>query len=133
MDFDYAHYMVTGGKVIKENSAPSSPYKQYYRRQLIEVFNMNRTRILAFKNKSPTVEEIGQQPFSPIRQVESVKQMRHIPQVSLSFFFSDLVMETSTYRDSNGFLISFLIFLLFFFYRNLKRLWMLLTSLMTFI
>lgn len=116
MDFDYAHYMVTGGKVIKENSAPNSPFKEYYRKQLIEVFNMNRTRILAFKNKSPTVEEIGQQPFSPIRQVESVKQRRYIPQVSLSFFFSDLVMETSTYRDSNGFLISFLIFLLLFFF-----------------
>lgn len=80
MDFDYAHYMVTGGKVINENSAPNSPFKEAYRKQLIEAFNMNRTRILAFKNKPPTVKESGRRPISPIHQVQSIKGRRHIPQ-----------------------------------------------------
>lgn len=51
MDFDYAHYMLTEGRKDKENPAVSSPSREAYRKQLAETFNMNRTRILAFKNK----------------------------------------------------------------------------------
>ncbi|XP_059643502.1 cell division cycle 20.2, cofactor of APC complex-like [Cornus florida] len=50
MDFDFAHYMLNGGKVRKDNSERWSPFKQAYRKQLAEIFNMNRTRILAFKS-----------------------------------------------------------------------------------
>ncbi|KAF7138025.1 hypothetical protein RHSIM_Rhsim07G0137700 [Rhododendron simsii] len=57
MDFDFAHFMLTGGRVEKQNSSsPCSPSKEVYRRQLAEIFNMNRTRILAFKNKPPASE-----------------------------------------------------------------------------
>ncbi|CAI9113479.1 OLC1v1014089C1, partial [Oldenlandia corymbosa var. corymbosa] len=59
MDFDYAHYMLTEGRKGKENpnsaaGSYSSPSREAYRKLLAETFNMNRTRILAFKNKPPT-------------------------------------------------------------------------------
>ncbi|KAL1565466.1 cell division cycle 20.2, cofactor of APC complex-like [Salvia divinorum] len=78
MDFDYANYMLTG----KENpSTSSSPSREAYRKQLAETFNMNRTRILAFKNKPPTpVEAIPSDFSSAAHQVKSAKPCRHIPQ-----------------------------------------------------
>ncbi|KAK1574907.1 hypothetical protein Q3G72_000932 [Acer saccharum] len=36
----------------------SSPSRKAYRRQLAEIFNVNRSRILAFKNKPPTPVEL---------------------------------------------------------------------------
>ncbi|CAI9095335.1 OLC1v1031266C1 [Oldenlandia corymbosa var. corymbosa] len=58
MDFDYAHYMLTEGRKVEENPKSTetytSPSKQAYRKVLAETFNMNRSRILAFKNKAPT-------------------------------------------------------------------------------
>ncbi|TKY46189.1 Cell division cycle 20.1, cofactor of APC complex [Spatholobus suberectus] len=53
MDFDYAHYMLTEGNKGKENPVGSSPSREAYKKQLVESLNMNRTRILAFKNKPP--------------------------------------------------------------------------------
>ncbi|KAI3526024.1 hypothetical protein L1887_05177 [Cichorium endivia] len=53
MDFDYAHYKLTEAKKGKENPMASSPSKEAYRKHLADIFNMNRSRILAFKKKSP--------------------------------------------------------------------------------
>lgn len=82
MDFDFANYMLTSRKVQKESSSPCPPWRETYRKQLAEIFNMNRTRILSFKNKSPpsmdTVKVTS--PLSP--KLKAIKRMRHIPQVS---------------------------------------------------
>ncbi|KAK4835306.1 hypothetical protein QYF36_008099 [Acer negundo] len=87
MDFDFAHYMLNEAKKGKENpnSVISSPAREAYRRQLAETFNMNRTRILAFKNKAPTPVELIPQSHSltsSVNQPKLVKQRRHIPQTS---------------------------------------------------
>nr|GMD53664.1 cell division cycle 20.2, cofactor of APC complex-like [Ipomoea batatas] len=80
MDFDYAHYMVTKGK---ENPDTLSPSREAYRKQLVEALNMNRTRILAFKNKPPTpVEGITNEFSSAAYQAKPMKPKRHIPQTS---------------------------------------------------
>lgn len=81
MDFDYAHYMLTEGRKDKENPAVSSPSRDAYRKQLAETFNMNRTRILAFKNKPPTPVEAIPNDYSAIQQSKPTKPRRHIPQV----------------------------------------------------
>ncbi|XP_009606788.1 cell division cycle 20.1, cofactor of APC complex-like isoform X1 [Nicotiana tomentosiformis] len=82
MDFDYAHYMLSGGKVKKENSGVNSASKEAYTKQLAEIFNMNRTRILAFKNKpSPSAERVSKSP-SPIQQSKTTKKRRFIPQTA---------------------------------------------------
>lgn len=76
MDFDYAHYMLSGGKVKKQYN---SSCKEAYSKQLAEIFNMNRTRILAFKNKPP--HSVSKSPSS----IQPSKTRRYIPQVSYSF------------------------------------------------
>lgn len=83
MDFDYAHYMLTEGWKGKENPAVStSPSREAYRKQLAETFNMNRTRILAFKSKPPTpVELIPRDFFSSLSHDKPTKPKRIIPQV----------------------------------------------------
>ncbi|KAI3468556.1 hypothetical protein Pfo_025219 [Paulownia fortunei] len=83
MDFDYAHYMLTGGGVEKEDAGPCSPSKQLYRKHLAEILNMNRTRILAFKNKAPPFAKNIHESCSPARQTKSVKERRHISQATL--------------------------------------------------
>ncbi|GFP94293.1 cell division cycle 20.1 cofactor of apc complex [Phtheirospermum japonicum] len=83
MDFDFAHYMLTEGKKGKENPVSSSPPREAYRKQLAETFNMNRTRILAFKNKPPTpVEAIPSEFLSVAHHLKPVKPRRYIPQTS---------------------------------------------------
>ncbi|XP_073142731.1 cell division cycle 20.2, cofactor of APC complex-like [Henckelia pumila] len=84
MDFDYAHFMLTEGRKGKENPAvSSSPSREAYRKHLAETFNMNRTRILAFKNKPPTpVEAIPNEFSSTAHQAKPAKPRRHIPQTS---------------------------------------------------
>ncbi|KAL6322985.1 hypothetical protein AAG906_023602 [Vitis piasezkii] len=85
MDFDYAHYMLTEGRKGKENPAASSPSKEAYRKQMAETLNINRTRILAFKNKPPTPVELIPQEFysaSIPQQSKASKPRRHIPQTS---------------------------------------------------
>ncbi|KAJ7949830.1 cell division cycle 20.2, cofactor of APC complex-like [Quillaja saponaria] len=64
MDLDYAHYMLTEGAKGKENPASSSPSNQAYRKLLADTLNMNRTRILAFKNKPPTPAELHPHEYS---------------------------------------------------------------------
>lgn len=57
MDFDYAHYMLT--QANKNSNPPArSVSSEAYRRELAEALNMNRTRILAFKNKPPIPVEM---------------------------------------------------------------------------
>ncbi|CAM8973513.1 unnamed protein product [Rhodiola kirilowii] len=82
MDFDYAHYMLTDGRKVKENDAVCSPSRDAYRKQLAEVFNMNRPRILAFKNKPPTPLELIPKEFSSVNQSKPAKARRRIPQSS---------------------------------------------------
>ncbi|XP_051121075.1 cell division cycle 20.2, cofactor of APC complex-like [Andrographis paniculata] len=86
MDFDYAHYMLTEGNKGKENPStmPSSPSSQAYRKLLAETLNMNRTRILAFKNKPPTpIDPIPTEILYPSEQnAKPAKARRHIPQTS---------------------------------------------------
>ena len=82
MDFDYAHYMLTEGAKGKENPAVSSPSRDAYRKQLAETLNMNRTRILAFKNKPPApVDLIPHESSSTLHQDKPAKPRRYIPQV----------------------------------------------------
>lgn len=86
MDFDYAHYMLTEGKKGKENPvAACSPSREAYQKKLAEAFNMNRTRILAFKNKPPTlIDPIPKEFFSSsVHQSKPAKPRRHIPQVPI--------------------------------------------------
>ncbi|CAN1158281.1 Cell division cycle 20.1, cofactor of APC complex [Linum perenne] len=86
MDMDYAHYMVTEGRYDKEDPNESSSSKAY-KRLLAETMNLNRTRILEFKNKPPTpVVYIPHQhtcsDSSLPRQAKPVKPCRRIPKTS---------------------------------------------------
>ncbi|KAF3949602.1 hypothetical protein CMV_024550 [Castanea mollissima] len=83
IDFDYAHYMLMEGRKGKENPPASSPSREAYRKHLAETFNMNRTRILAFKNKPPApVELFPPHFFSSQQQDKPTKPKRSIPQTS---------------------------------------------------
>ncbi|KAK7396796.1 hypothetical protein VNO78_17955 [Psophocarpus tetragonolobus] len=80
MDFDYAHYMLTEGNKIKKRKEKEN---QAYQKQLAEALNMNRTRILAFKNKPPTpVQLVPTAILSPPPLPKSSKPLRYIPQSS---------------------------------------------------
>ena len=83
MDYDYAHYMLTKGNKGKENPVGSSPSREAYRKQLAESLNMNRTRILAFKNKPPAPVDLIPHELSNLVQDNnrSIKPRRFIPQV----------------------------------------------------
>ncbi|XP_024021063.1 cell division cycle 20.2, cofactor of APC complex-like [Morus notabilis] len=82
MDFDYAHYMLTEGRKGMENPVSSSPSREAYRKQLAETFNMNRSRILAFKNKPPTPVDPFPHEMTSAPQDKPAKSRRHIPQSS---------------------------------------------------
>ncbi|KAL8199706.1 hypothetical protein R6Q57_013274 [Mikania cordata] len=81
MDFDYAHYMLTESKNHKENPIAISPSREAYRKRLADSLNMNRTRILAFRNKPSTPDTISNN-CSSFQQSEPVKSRRYIPQTS---------------------------------------------------
>ncbi|PIN16377.1 Anaphase promoting complex, Cdc20, Cdh1, and Ama1 subunits [Handroanthus impetiginosus] len=80
MDFDFAHYMLTGGKVEIDNFGPCSSPKQLYRKHIAEILNMNRTRILTFKDKAPPSANKIDVSLSPPTETESIKLRRHISQ-----------------------------------------------------
>ncbi|XP_015577795.2 cell division cycle 20.2, cofactor of APC complex [Ricinus communis] len=90
MDFDYAHYMLTEGRKGKENPTTvwNSPSRVAYQKQLADAFNINRTRILAFKNKPPApIDPIPHELLSPssspsVHKPKTAKSRRHIPQSS---------------------------------------------------
>ncbi|KAM0981056.1 hypothetical protein ACFX15_013708 [Malus domestica] len=73
LDYDYAHFMLTGGeRKSKENPSP-------YRKMLEESFQMNRPRILSFKDNPPTpIEPIPRRMLLP--PLHKPKSLRHIPQ-----------------------------------------------------
>ncbi|XP_030458774.1 cell division cycle 20.2, cofactor of APC complex-like isoform X1 [Syzygium oleosum] len=81
MDFDYARSLFTLGKKWKEKSAVMSTSSDAYQKFLADALDMNRSRILAFKNKPPTpVELIPQSWLSPATsQSKSAKPCRSIP------------------------------------------------------
>ncbi|KAG5224128.1 WD-40 repeat family protein [Salix suchowensis] len=64
MDMDYAHFMLTEGRKGKENPTGNSPSREAYKKQLADSLNINRTRILAFKNKPPAPVELIPQDYS---------------------------------------------------------------------
>ncbi|TYG52788.1 hypothetical protein ES288_D09G056100v1 [Gossypium darwinii] len=76
MDYDYAHYMLTEGRKIKENQTL-------------------RTRILAFKNKLPTpVELFPSDHTTSVHPAKPLKPRRHIPQ-TLMHCDHHLVLQSS--------------------------------------
>nr|XP_043619845.1 cell division cycle 20.1, cofactor of APC complex-like [Erigeron canadensis] len=83
MDFNFANYMLTGGKVQKKSSSPS-PWGEDYLEMLAEVFNMNRKRILSFKNKPPNET-------SPPSLEPYVKPRRYISKSDRTLDTPDLV------------------------------------------
>ncbi|KAJ8438597.1 hypothetical protein Cgig2_010381 [Carnegiea gigantea] len=78
MNCDFTHHMLFQGSKGKENRAASSPSKEAYRRQLREVFGMNRARILAFKNQLPAPVE--QDFYTYFCQSKPAKPRCYIPQ-----------------------------------------------------
>lgn len=81
MDMDYAHYMVTEGRKGKENPGVSTPSREAYRKILAESLNMNRTRILAFKNKPPTPMDAFRTEYATTTiPSKPTKPRRYIPQ-----------------------------------------------------
>ncbi|MCD7450223.1 hypothetical protein HAX54_004520 [Datura stramonium] len=84
MDFDYAHYMLIEGRKGKEHPVINSSSREAYKKQLAETFNMNRTCILAFKNKPPTpIEAIPNEFASVQQQTKAAKSRQYIPQRTL--------------------------------------------------
>ncbi|KAH7554210.1 hypothetical protein JRO89_XS12G0135100 [Xanthoceras sorbifolium] len=85
MDFDYADFMLTEGRKGKENPAVAcSPSREAYHKRLAEALNMNRSRILAFKNKPATVIDPFPKEFfsSSVHQTKPAKPQRYIPKSS---------------------------------------------------
>ena len=99
MDFDYAHYMLTEGRKGKENPVSSSPSREAYRKHLAETFNMNRSRILAFKNKPPAPVETFPREFASAPLEKVAKSRRHIPQVGSHFQFDLILMLSFATRE----------------------------------
>lgn len=82
MDMDMAHYLLTEPRKDKENEAGmvTSPSKEAYRRLLTGKLFNNRTRILAFGNKLPELENMSSTNVASSNlQAEPTKQRRHIP------------------------------------------------------
>ncbi|KAL4592967.1 hypothetical protein LXL04_005976 [Taraxacum kok-saghyz] len=100
MDFDFANYMLTGKKAANKSTSPCSPGKESYRKQLAEIFNMNRTRILTFKNKPPpSLNTLNNTtPLSP--KFKPTKRTRHISQVSLLSSYINLNNQHKQGTDS---------------------------------
>ncbi|KAL6293868.1 hypothetical protein ACE6H2_002010 [Prunus campanulata] len=72
MDFDYAFYMLTHqGSSTRKGKENPPRYGEGYRKLLAEAMNMNRSRILAFKNKTPPRVELFPSNFSSHKHTES--------------------------------------------------------------
>ncbi|XP_030515754.1 cell division cycle 20.2, cofactor of APC complex-like [Rhodamnia argentea] len=79
MNFDYAHYMlVTQARKGNENRPVISESTEAYQKQLAEACDMNRTRILAFRSKTPQTRV----DFTPLELIPAKprKPRRRIPQ-----------------------------------------------------
>ncbi|CAA2961589.1 cell division cycle, cofactor of APC complex-like [Olea europaea subsp. europaea] len=80
MNFDYARYMLAEARKGKKNPTLVSLSREAYRKQIAEALNMNRTRILAFKNKLPTRKETISNEFAS--EAKPSKPSRRIPKTS---------------------------------------------------
>ncbi|CAN0920632.1 Cell division cycle 20.1, cofactor of APC complex [Linum grandiflorum] len=101
MDMAYANWMVTEGRKEKESPIPMTVASEAYRRLLAETMNLNRTRILEFKNKPPPPYELIPHHHtcsSPDRHPKP-KPRRHIPKVPFTHEFKldapDIVDDVS--------------------------------------
>lgn len=106
MDFDFAHFMLSGGKVVKESSETLTPSKEAYRKQLADVFNMNRTRILSFRNKPHSPPQNTAPLFVDPQQPKYVKRHRFIPQapertLDAPEFVDDFYLNLLDWSDAN--------------------------------
>ncbi|XVF23522.1 hypothetical protein REPUB_Repub13aG0046000 [Reevesia pubescens] len=99
MDFDYAHYMLTEGRKIKENNQTvRSPTSEAYQKILAETLNMNRTRILAFNNmkKLPTTSLHPTKSAKPIRRIpKSCEKTLDVPGLMDDFYLNLLDWSSS--------------------------------------
>ncbi|KAL4196952.1 hypothetical protein AMTRI_Chr04g248840 [Amborella trichopoda] len=66
MDLDVARYMLMDSK--KENTTSGSPSKEAYRKRLSVIVFQNKTRIIAFKSKPPTLERVYEEVLSDKHQ-----------------------------------------------------------------
>ncbi|CAN0880281.1 Cell division cycle 20.1, cofactor of APC complex [Linum grandiflorum] len=89
MDMDYANWMATEGWKEEQNPVPSSSRSEAYRRLLAEAMGLNRTRILAFRNKPPSNAPVELVPHhhtssdsSLPHQAKPAKPRRRIPRTS---------------------------------------------------
>ncbi|OMO89712.1 hypothetical protein CCACVL1_07681 [Corchorus capsularis] len=100
MNFDFAHYMVTGGKSIKEKEPSASAYQKI----LAEALGMNRTQILAFKKKPPKPMEFYP-PEDPSASVHPARR-RRIPRgpdraLDVSGFVDDFYLNLLDWSCNN--------------------------------
>ncbi|KAK2665785.1 hypothetical protein Ddye_004359 [Dipteronia dyeriana] len=107
MEFDYAHYKLNEAKKKGEDDknpdscfGMSSPSREAYRRQLAKIFNMNRTRILAFKNNPPTPVELIPQSHSKLTCSlhHSTPPRLRIPQINLRKYCMLLILWMHDYH-----------------------------------
>ncbi|CAN0880325.1 Cell division cycle 20.1, cofactor of APC complex [Linum grandiflorum] len=89
MDMDYANWMATEGWKEEQNPVPSSSRSEAYKRLLAEAMGLNRTRILAFRNKPPSNPPVDLVPHhhtssdsSLPHQAKPAKPRRRIPRTS---------------------------------------------------
>ncbi|CAA2978699.1 cell division cycle, cofactor of APC complex-like [Olea europaea subsp. europaea] len=80
MNFDFARYMLAEARKGKKNPTLVSLSSEVYRKQLAKALNMNRTRILAFKNKLPTRKETISNEFAS--EAKPSKPSRRNPKTS---------------------------------------------------
>lgn len=90
-----AHYLLMDAGKQNENMEVISPWREAYRKHLVEALMMNRTRILSFKSKPPAptnaiFKEVFLDNISNY-QLKSVKPRRYIFQVRFLSFLDSLM------------------------------------------
>ncbi|OWM80352.1 hypothetical protein CDL15_Pgr019632 [Punica granatum] len=81
MDFNYAHFMLMGGKLGTENGGVVSLYQE----MLVEALGLNRGRILAFNNSKP--------PLPSMIHSHKSRLCRDLPSLDLGFLRSQYYPE----------------------------------------
>ncbi|KAG2289112.1 hypothetical protein Bca52824_048716 [Brassica carinata] len=102
MDFDFAHHALTEALIEardgkKKEARELSPSKEAYRKRLAETLGLNRTRILAFRNKpQPPLHShyhsasLHQQPLKPRRRriPQSCSKVLDAPNILDDFYLN---------------------------------------------
>nr|VDD07242.1 unnamed protein product [Brassica oleracea] len=101
MDFDFAHHALTEALIEardgKKKARELSPSKEAYRKRLAETLGLNRTRILAFRNKpQPPLHShyhsasLHQQPLKPRRRriPQSCSKVLDAPNILDDFYLN---------------------------------------------